>query len=179
MGGAIALMVAARHPEAVGKVMVVDMPPFMGTIYAGPTATSESVRPQADQIRDRMLTADQPAYDAQQAATIDTMVKTKTALPALVAHGKASHRAAAANAMHELIVTDLRPELTSITAPTTVLYAHAPSYPLSPEMLDLAYRALYANLKGVKLVRIPDAWHFIMIDQPDRFLQEVTAFLGG
>jgi hypothetical protein len=31
----------------------------------------------------------------------------------------------------------------------------------------------------VKLVRVPEAWHFVMIDQPDRFLQEVTAFLGG
>jgi pimeloyl-ACP methyl ester carboxylesterase len=178
MGGTIALMVAARHPDTVGKVMVVDMIPFMGPIYAGPTATSESVRPVADRIRLAMLTSMKADYEKQQAATLDTMVKTKSALPVLLQHAVTSDRGASGNAMHELIVTDLRPELAKVTAPTTVLYVHTPAYQISAEMLDMAYGASYANLKGVKLVRIPDAWHFIMIDQPDRFLQEVTAFLG-
>ena len=169
MGGTIALMVAARHPGAVGKVMVVDMVPFMGVMIGGPAATPDSVRPNADQFRQQLLGADQAAYDARQAATIDTMVKTKAALPALVQHGKTSDRSASANAFHELVVTDLRPELSKITAPTTVLYVHTPQYPVSAEMLDAGMNALYANVKGVKLVRIPDAWHFLMIDQPERF----------
>jgi len=179
MGGTIALMVAARHPTAVGRVMVVDMVPFMGPIYGGPTATSESVRPIAEQTRQRMLTAEQAAYDAQQAAVLDTMVATKSALPVVTQHSRTSHRAAAANAMAELIVTDLRDELANITAPTTVLYVHTPTYPITAEQLDFVYRASYAKLKGVKLVRIPDSLHFIMIDQPDRFVQEVTTFLGA
>ncbi len=178
MGGTIALMVAARHPDVAGKVMVVDMVPFLGVMYGGPGATPDSVRPNADQIRQQLLSADQTAYDTRQAGMLDTMVMTKAALPALVGHGKASNRAASSNAFHELIVTDLRPELSKITAPTTVLYVHTPQYPFSAEVLDLGMKAGYANLKGVKLVRIPDAWHFIMIDQPERFAQEVTSFLG-
>jgi pimeloyl-ACP methyl ester carboxylesterase len=31
MGGSIGMMLAARHPDAVGKLMVVDMFPFMGS----------------------------------------------------------------------------------------------------------------------------------------------------
>jgi pimeloyl-ACP methyl ester carboxylesterase len=40
MGGTIGLMLAARHPDSVGRLMVVDMIPFMGAMFGppGPTA---------------------------------------------------------------------------------------------------------------------------------------------
>src|SRR4051812_33258741 len=44
MGGTIAMMLAARHPADVSRVMVVDMPPFMGQFFFGPQATAETVR---------------------------------------------------------------------------------------------------------------------------------------
>ena len=39
-------------------------------------------------------------------------------------------------------------------------------------------RASYASVPGVRIVKIEDSWHFIMIDQFDRFMNEVRAFLG-
>ncbi|MEA3065830.1 MAG: hypothetical protein QOJ27_2282, partial [Sphingomonadales bacterium] len=51
LGGAWAIMIAGRHPELVSKVMVVDMLPVLGAMFGGPTATPESVRPIAEQIR--------------------------------------------------------------------------------------------------------------------------------
>ena len=36
MGGTIGMMLAARHPDAVGKLMVVDMVPFMGAMFGAP-----------------------------------------------------------------------------------------------------------------------------------------------
>lgn len=57
MGGSIGMMLAARHPDAVGKLMVVDMFPFMGAMFGGPGATAESVTPIADQIRGAMRMA--------------------------------------------------------------------------------------------------------------------------
>jgi pimeloyl-ACP methyl ester carboxylesterase len=179
MGGSIGLMLAARHPGLVGRLMVVDMLPFLGAMFMKPPATVEGVRPIADQIRAQMLAASPEDYSKRQAETIATMVQTGSALPMLVEHGRLSDKRASTDAFHELITTDLTPELSRITAPATVLYVHTPAYPFSAEVLDVVYRQAYANLKGVKLVRIPDAWHFIMIDQPDRFAQEVTTFLAA
>ena len=51
MGGSWAMMVAGRHPGLAGKVMVVDMMPFLGAMFGGPGATPESLRPVAEQIR--------------------------------------------------------------------------------------------------------------------------------
>ncbi|KAK0359582.1 hypothetical protein LTR94_030747, partial [Friedmanniomyces endolithicus] len=45
MGGTMGMMLAARHPELVGKLMVVDMIPFMGAMFGAPGATAESVTP--------------------------------------------------------------------------------------------------------------------------------------
>jgi pimeloyl-ACP methyl ester carboxylesterase len=179
MGGSIGLMLAARHPRLVGRLMVVDMVPFLGVMFMKPPATVEGVRPVADQIRAQMLAATPEDYARRQADTIATMVQTRSALPMLVEHGRLSDKRASTNAFHELITTDLTAELAKITAPATVLYVHTPAYPFPAEILDAVYGQAYANLKGVRLVRISDAWHFIMIDQPDRFAQEVTAFLSG
>jgi pimeloyl-ACP methyl ester carboxylesterase len=91
----------------------------------------------------------------------------------------ASDRAVTASAYHELIVTDLRPELPRIGVPVTVLHVQTPNLPLTMEQFDAFYRAAYSGLPNVTIRRIPDSYHFIMYDQPDRFAVEVKAFLAG
>jgi pimeloyl-ACP methyl ester carboxylesterase len=41
------------------------------------------------------------------------------------------------------------------------------------------YRSAYAPLKHLTLKRIPDSAHFIMWDQPQRFQDEMKAFLSA
>lgn len=96
----------------------------------------------------------------------------------LLEGARASDRCTVANAFHELVVTDLRPELARITVPVTVLYVQAPNVPLPPEQFDASMARLYANKPGVRLVRIGDSRHFIQWDQPERFIAEVDAFMG-
>ena len=80
-------------------------------------------------------------------------------------------------AYRELLVTDLRSELSRITAPTTVLYVAFDFPGMTPEMTDGIYGGSFANLSGATLTRIDDSAHFIMLDQPARFTAEVNAFL--
>jgi pimeloyl-ACP methyl ester carboxylesterase len=177
MGGTIALMLAARHPALVERLMVVDQVPFMGLFYGPPGTTAESVRPVADMTRDRMASADDAAWAAGAQAAIGGMVLTESGRAGPIRHAVDTDRRVAAEAMHELITTDLTGELGRITAPTTVLYVNGPNIPLTDAQLDAVYQAAYAPLSGVALKRIPDSGHFIMIDQPDVFEAEVRAFL--
>ncbi|MDZ4693378.1 alpha/beta hydrolase [Terricaulis sp.] len=177
MGGTMGMMLAARHPNSVGKLMVVDMIPWMGAMFGPPGATAESVRPVADQVRAGMMAA--PADQTSVAeATIATMIRTESARAQHVEYSRLSDRATSANAFHELIVTDLRPELANITAPTTVLFVIPPSAPITPEQYEGYVRISYANLPNARIVKVDDAWHFIMIDQRERFIREVVAFLA-
>lgn len=179
MGGWIAMALAARHPEAVSRLMVVDMVPFMGVMFGPPGTTAQSVRPVADQVRNRMLGYDEAARRQAVTATIATMVKTEARRAEAVKHSLDSDADMSARAMHELITTDLRPELGNIKVPVTVLYVRSPAAPISDEQMDAVYRASYAAVPQAKLVRVPDSYHFIMWDAPARFAEEVRTFLRG
>lgn len=177
MGGTIAMMLAARHPDSVGKLMVVDMVPFMGAMFGPPGATAESVAPVADQIYAGMTTGPEEAYRQQSAAAITGMINTESLRAGPLQDAATSDRAASASAFRELIVTDLRPELAHITAPTEVLYVKFNDPRMTPEITDAIYQASFATLPGAKLTRIDDSAHFIMLDQPARFASEVNVFL--
>jgi pimeloyl-ACP methyl ester carboxylesterase len=177
MGGTMALMIAARHPEAVSKVMVVDQLPFMGIVYGPPGTTPESVRPTADKLRASMTEATPEEFQKRLEVMTASMVKNEEQRALVLADAKASDRQTVANAFHELIVTDLRPEMDSIQVPVTVLYVTPQGVPLTDAQIDAVYQASYAPLENVNLVRIPDSAHFIMSDNPERFQSELKAFL--
>lgn len=178
MGGTVGLMLAARHGEAVSKLMVVDQLAFLGVLYGPPGATSESVRPTADKLRDGMANAPKEAFEKQIESMTQAMVQSDVQRPLVLADAKASNRRTVANAFHELIVTDLRPELAKIPVPVTVLYVNPAGVPLTDQQIDAVYLASYTGLKGVKLIRVPNSAHFIMSDNPERFRAELKEFLG-
>ncbi|HEY0413574.1 MAG TPA: alpha/beta hydrolase [Allosphingosinicella sp.] len=178
LGGSWAMMVAARHPELVSKVMVVDMMPFMGNIFGGPAATPQSVEPVAAQIRQAISSGTGEARRKQIEQTIAGMVKTESARPAVTAQSLASDPAVSGQAMYDLIVTDLRPELPRIKAPMTVLWVLPAGAPVTAEQMDQYYKMSYAGAPQATLKRIPDSYHFIMIDQPAAFQAELKAFLA-
>ncbi len=179
MGGWIGMVLAARHPSSVGKLMVVDMMPFMGAMFGPPGATPDQVRPVADQILAAIRNAPPEGRRTMAEQTIAGMIRTESLRAAEVQHSLDSDSDVSGRSFHELIVTDLRPELANITAPTTVLYVTPTGAPLTDAQLDTYYQLSYASIPGVRLVRIPDAAHFIMFDNPTRFFAEVDAFLSA
>ncbi len=178
MGGTMGMMLAARHPELVGKLMVVDMVPFMGALFGAPGVTAEQVRPVADQIHAGMSAGPDDAYQAQAAAAITGMINTESLRAGPLEDARTSDRRVSANAYRELIVTDLRPELSKITAPTEVVYVKFNDARMTPEITDAIYQASFAALPGARLKRIDDAAHFVMFDQPAAFFAELDAFVA-
>ena len=91
-----------------------------------------------------------------------------------------SDRAVVVEAMLEDLAEDARPLLPLITAKTTVLYAwdaSAMAQGMPAAKADALFISLYALLKGAKLKRIDNTFHFIMLDQPQVFADEVATFL--
>jgi pimeloyl-ACP methyl ester carboxylesterase len=179
LGGFWGMMIAARHPELASRVMVVDMMPFMGAMFGGPGATAETVRPMAEQFRQGIASSSGPQRDAIVKSTIDTMVRTEALRPVAMRHSLASDPAVSGQAMYDLITTDLTPELKNIRVPMTVLWVRAPGAPVTEEQMAGFYRAAYAGASQARLVRIPQAYHFIMWDEPAAFQRELKSFLGG
>jgi pimeloyl-ACP methyl ester carboxylesterase len=177
MGGTIGMMVAARHPALVGRVMVIDMVPYMGTLFGPPNSTPESIRGAADQFRAHIIAEDPNAPNGMLRQMFSAMTRVEAMRPVLLQHLAASDRRTVGNAFHELIVTDVRPELARINAPLTVLYVRAVDAAVSGEQFDAGLASLYANATTARLIRIDESNHFIQLDQPARFVAEVDAFM--
>ncbi len=178
MGGTIGLMLAARHPDQVGRLMVVDMIPFMGAMFSAPGATAETVAPVADQIWAAQANSPREAYVAQATTSITGMINTESRRELALQNMRDSDQKVSAAAFRELVATDLRPELPRITAPTEVLYVKFNDARMTPEITDAIYQAAYAGLPGATLKRIDDSAHFIMFDQPEVFYGALDAFLA-
>ena len=177
LGGTWAMMVAAAQPERVSRVMVIDMLPFLGAMFAGPAATPESVRPVAEQIRAGIAgnSGDQQRTSIEQ--TIATMVRTESLRAEAVRHSLNSNAAVSGQAMYDLVTTDLRPRLNAIKVPFKVLWVRPPNAPVTDAQMAQFYKMSYANVPQAMIEQVPDSYHFIMWDAPEPFRRSLADFL--
>lgn len=178
MGGALALALAAETPDAVGRVMAADALPYVGLLM-GPQATVERVRPQADGMRAAMLAMSPEQRAGGAPATLAGLVRDPAARARGVRESIGSDPAVAAQVVHDMMTTDLRPALAGTKVPITVLYAFDAELGAPVERIDALWTGAYAGVPGARLIRVDGARHFIMDDQPERFAREVQAFLAA
>lgn len=174
-GGLIGMMLAARHPDRVGRLLVVDTLPFFGKLF-DPAATPASIAPHAEQLR-AMTVAGAERMSAMPAVTSDpggNWSNTPEGRIKVANWTRQADQRAVAQALYEDLITDIGPELGKVTAkPFTILYAAGVGEAQARAVWEPAYAGTPA-----KLVAIPDSYHFIMLDQPQRFAAEVKAFLA-
>lgn len=176
MGGLAGLMLARAHPEAIGRLMVVDALPFIGVLFL-PGATVPMIEPQAAAMRDRMAaTHGQPVDAVTAAATAATMALTSEARARIAGWVQAADPRVSALAMYEDLTTDLRADMAAITPPVTLVYPWSAGLP--KERADALYRGEYAKVPTVRFVPVGDSAHFIMLDQPEAFGDALAAFLA-
>jgi pimeloyl-ACP methyl ester carboxylesterase len=160
MGGTLAMMIAARRPDLVGRIMVVDMLPQPAGLLGG---DAREMSPLADLLGTsggrQLFTSFMGAFSPPDAAA------------------RRSDPDVVGRAVRELATTDLTPELPRIRAPLTVLYA-SPD-PQARAAIDRSFARAYANAPSARFVRIDGSGHMVMLDQPARFRAAVRAFLVG
>ena len=176
LGGLSGLMLARRHPEDVGRLMVVDALPFFSVLF-DPNATAASVAPQAGAMRDQVLALSDADFARMQSGGVARLVRNPEKRPLVAGWTTSSDRSVFARAMYEGMTTDFRGEVAQIETPITVLYAFDESMGVPQAAMDGMWRAAYASAPHVTLTRIDHSYHFIPLDQPDAFDAAVQAFL--
>jgi pimeloyl-ACP methyl ester carboxylesterase len=171
MGG----MLAFQHPEDVGGLMIVDALPFYGALFGAKDPAA--VAPQAAAMRDSILAQTQDDYAKSETAFMHSLVKSPDGCKLAARWAIASDKSVVARAMYEDMTTDIRPQLHKIKAPVTILHAWDSLAGFPQAASDQLYQENYAALPDKKIVRIDDSFHFIMLDQPDKFAAQVDNFL--
>lgn len=177
MGGLIALMLADRHPDLVGKLMIVDSLPFIGTIFI-PGATVAMIEPRAAQMRDAMAAGyGKPADTAFAQQIAATNALKPASQEQVVKWVAAADPRASALGLYEDMTTDLRGDMAKIAAPITLVYPWSDAR-LPKARADAFYRDAYKDAPQVSFVDVGDSGHFVMLDQPDAFAAALKAFAG-
>jgi len=182
MGGLTGLMIAARVPQEVGKLMIVDALPFIGTLF-NPTATVDSVKPQAEQMAAMMRAQyGQPAptgpvSDPGPVSMVGGMSNQPAGRIAILGWMRAADARVTAQVFHDVMMTDMRGELAAVTAPVTLLYAQDDGL-MPAERATAVFEPQYVGVAKFTAEMVPGSRHFIMLDQPETFAKAVDDFLS-
>lgn len=174
MGGLIGLMAAKAHPEDVRGLMIVDALPYVGDIFV-PGATVAQLEPQAKALRDMMAASFGKDSDATAKATAAGMASKPAAQARIAAWIAKADPRVSGEAMYEDMTTDLRPDMTAISTPITLVYPYSAKMP--KERADAFYHAAYAKAPHITFVPVADSGHFVMLDQPQAFAAALVDFV--
>ncbi|MBS7458641.1 alpha/beta fold hydrolase [Coralloluteibacterium stylophorae] len=182
LGGALALQVAAMHPEDVAGVVAIDgLPVFPGMERLdAPTRIAA-----AERLHAQMAAAGEESFLVQQQAYmrgigfVDTGLADRCAV--LAARSDATAVADAARALMRL---DLRPAMARADVPVLEIVPYlagdhaAPPRVLSAQQKADYYRGLLGPLLQAGVVVVEDARHFVQLERPQAVLDAIDGFVA-
>jgi pimeloyl-[acyl-carrier protein] methyl ester esterase len=177
MGGLVTLILARDHPDVLDRAMVVDVPSFF-SVLINPFATASNVSPFAEATRRRYLKQDSVTLEQGLRRTVERLVMDPAKVDRIVDWGVTSDQETTADVMAEVMTTDLRAHLSAISVPVDVVYAWDRSAPATRIGMDQIYSTAYAGLVDGRRLRIDEARHYVMLDQPQVFYDAVKEWLA-
>jgi N-formylmaleamate deformylase len=178
LGGFMAFWIASTAPDLVGGVIAVDGVPFLPAL-GNPSATAASAAAQAKQIASIYASLTPEQLIAQSRMSMTMMITAPADVETAMAWVAKSDAATAGLAVAELSTTDLREDISKITAPVLLIGAlgSAPE-PMRPTF-EKAYHAQVARLPGARVKMAPKARHFIMFDDPSFLFAAFDEFFAS
>jgi len=178
LGGTLSLMIAIKAPQLVDKLIIVEALPFYAAIQ-NPTFTADSMRPQAAIMRDAMKAQSQDEYRKNAINNLHGMSNNPERIATLTNWLDGSDRNTTAQAMYDMMTTDLRQSIGEIKQPLLVLGAWAAykNYGATKESTKAIYAAQYAQAKNVTIEMAETSYHFIPWDEPQWLAERMNAFL--
>lgn len=178
LGGFLSLQLSKSIPDRIQKAIIVDSFPFYSAAF-NPAATPENMKGMANQMKELMLAQSPEQFRAQQQASMTMMTINSEKLPIAVEWSVQSDRNTIAQALYELMITDFRKELEVVKTPILVLgaWASGKNYGLTLESVGKSFAEQYRLAENLQIEMAPTAHHFIMWDNPEWFMEKVSAFL--
>ncbi|MCU0386076.1 MAG: alpha/beta hydrolase [Flavihumibacter sp.] len=176
LGAFMSIWVASEAPGLFGKIVCVDGVPFVSAL-GRPQITVDSVKnnpafnPELV-IRNFMNLPDKGFIDQTAMAMRWQVADTVRARQIAIWQYK-SDRKTLATTLLEMSTTDLRAALKQIPQPVLVMGSIYQTKEQSERWLKLQYEQT-PDLE----IKVADSKHFIMYDQPNWFITELTAFLN-
>ncbi len=165
LGGFLVLWLAATDPSLPGKVISVDGLPYLPAVM-NPAITPEGAANMARSIKQAIAGSPEAQYKATQRQTLESMITSPANVERELKVDQSSDRNTVAEAMSEMMTTDLRPDMRKITVPVLVLgsWIGYKDYGATHESSMALYSKEFEKLPNVKIVMSDTSKHFIQLD---------------
>ncbi|HVZ97071.1 MAG TPA: alpha/beta hydrolase [Chitinophagaceae bacterium] len=175
LGGFLSLWAASEDPDLFSKVICADGFPFLPAA-TDPSVTVEEARNDpgynAEAVADKYTGMPDNAFAASRFKWALAMVKDSANAKIITKWNMKSNRKALAYAYTEMCTTDLRNEIAKINIPVLVLGSTYGTAEASKKIMEGQFK----NLPH-KMIVIAPTRHFIMLDDPAWFKEQVKNFL--
>lgn len=171
MGGGFALALAADYPELVGKIIIVDTLPCLAAI-SDPNFTSKENNDCTPTI-DKLTAMTEEQFRNMQTQTMPRLLADTSMQETVIGWSMKSDRKTFAKMYCDFSNTDLREKIKNIQCPSLILLESF-FVNLKPTIEDQ-----YKNLKNANLQYASKGLHFIMYDDKDWYLNQLTNFLSA
>jgi len=183
LGGTLAIMLGEQESNRLKAIVAVDGLPVYPLMA---NMTPEQRKAGGAQAAAPIASSDPATTLAYEKRFMSTFGTIDSALvdPTATLEAKSDPKAVAAW-FQEDITSDLRPDLAKITIPLLeIMPYYAPDHTHPPLQYTQAetlafYQSLLAGAPQAKVVPIPDARHFAMLDQPAAFYAAVEKFVAS
>lgn len=122
LGGLVTLKTALLPDAKLDAIIVVDVLPFF-SVLMNEAATRETMRPISAVMKATLMAQAEAEFIASQDAALASLVKDEAHRKTALDWSLRSDRGVMAQAMSEVLVTDLRSQIGEISVPTTVVCA--------------------------------------------------------
>lgn len=178
LGGFLGLSIASKIPNQIEQLVIVDSYPFYSAAVI-PGATEETAKPQAELMKNMLGNMSAEVFAQQQKQTMATMATNPDQIAQAVQWSIESDRSTVAQAMYEIMTTDLREEVTQVECPILVFgsWISGKDYGITKASVEGNFKAQFAEAKDCSIKVADKAKHFIMWDEAYWFYKELKVFL--
>ncbi|QBJ86725.1 alpha/beta hydrolase [Chryseobacterium gleum] len=171
MGGGLALAIAADYPELAGKIIIVDALPCLAAM-SDPNFTSKENNDCSSTIT-QLTAMNDEQFRKMQAQAIPRLLADPSMQETVIGWSVKSDRKTFAKMYCDFFNTDLREKIKNIQCPSLIL--------LESFFVNLkpTIESQYRNLKNANMQYASKGLHFIMYDDKDWYLNQLTNFLSS
>jgi pimeloyl-ACP methyl ester carboxylesterase len=168
LGGTLSYWLAATEPNLFKKVIAVDALPCSAALMI-PNYNGEKIPYENPQSK-MMLQMDDAAFKGMNAQQVQFMCINQEKQKVILEMMNKADRKTYVNGYIDMLNLDLREEIAKIKVPVVILAATFPD----KATVEKTYQAQFEKLPSVKIFYAENAAHFVMYDQPEWFLKNLT-----
>ena len=179
LGAFMAFNLASSAPDSIGTVVAVDGLPYLAPVFSRSNdTTTDMMQGQAAFLRQQYQQMSPEQLSAMTAQGLFIQASSEEHQQLVLSMAAASDPKAAGQALYELLTTDLRPAVHTITSKVLLLGAggalRSDAERIQAQQL---YQQQLAGISNATLEFHPKARHFIMLDQPDWLTTQIIKAL--